>query len=136
MSVRVGSIAPAVLLERLSAQRGMEVSRRTLAVVDVRDDDFEGGHLEQALHVPAHEFHDDVAAHVPSLVNKSTVAFHCMFSQVRGPKAARRFAYALEAYASLSDPAPTLPEVVIVEGGFYAVSRLQGEYPEEFADMK
>ncbi|WFD31018.1 protein-tyrosine-phosphatase [Malassezia sp. CBS 17886] len=63
---------------------------RQIAVVDVRDDDFDGGHIVGAIHAPSSNFSVDVDELVRGpLRNYSKVVFHCSLSQQRGPKAAR-----------------------------------------------
>ena len=54
-------------------------------IVDVRDDDFEGGHIKGAINVPYHQFSDRVTTLVDELEGKDAVIFHCALSQQRGP---------------------------------------------------
>ncbi|KAJ0396293.1 hypothetical protein P43SY_005405 [Pythium insidiosum] len=52
-------------------------------VIDVRDEDFAGGHIRGAINMPEWQFRDD--DFVDQLVEKyrqaEQVVFHCMFSQ-------------------------------------------------------
>ncbi|RUO95317.1 hypothetical protein BC936DRAFT_144497, partial [Jimgerdemannia flammicorona] len=70
-------------------------SRKDYLVVDVRDDDFEGGNIPGALNVPSSVLLD----RIPTLINEYAqvpkVVFHCAMSQVRGPKSARIYREAL-----------------------------------------
>ncbi|KAL9937086.1 hypothetical protein V8E36_004321 [Tilletia maclaganii] len=79
-----------------SIQAG-DVSNKKIAIVDVRDDDFEGGAITGARNVPSTQFHDSVQALVKDLVDVPKVIFHCHLSQQRGPKAARIYAEARKA---------------------------------------
>jgi hypothetical protein len=100
----------------------------------VRDEDRAGGHLAQSAHVPsdeflrgAHRFAKDAAA--AGVVR--TVAFHCTFSQVRGPRCAARFADAL---ARMGGAAADI-RVVVVEGGFKACAKLWPKERDLFEDF-
>jgi rhodanese-related sulfurtransferase len=71
-------------------------SRPRVAVIDVRDSDHIGGHIRGSEWVPT----DQLDARIPELIrlhgDKDKVVFHCMLSQQRGPKAALKFARALD----------------------------------------
>lgn len=55
-----------------------------LAVVDVRDDDYEGGHIKGCIHSPSASFlNGGVDALREKLKNTPVVVFHCALSQVR-----------------------------------------------------
>lgn len=58
-------------------------------VIDVRDDDFEGGHIKGCKNIPSTQFPDQVEKLVEQLKDSKSVLFHCSLSQARGPKAAR-----------------------------------------------
>jgi rhodanese-related sulfurtransferase len=60
-----------------------------VAVVDVRDDDHEGGHIKGCIHSPSTSFLSGVDQLREKLKDTPVVVFHCALSQVRGPKAAR-----------------------------------------------
>lgn len=83
-------------------------------VVDVRDSDYEGGHIRGCTHVPAHQFLANVGAYAARWRNDQRVVFHCMLSQVRGPKCATRLA------ATLADGPPGGPDVFVLDGGWSA----------------
>ncbi|GAA5913216.1 hypothetical protein JCM8208_003237 [Rhodotorula glutinis] len=66
------------------------------AVVDVRDDDYRGGNLPGAIRAPTEQrTEQSVQDLVEQLKDVPTVIFHCTMSQVRGPKAARIYADAM-----------------------------------------
>ncbi|TLD18112.1 hypothetical protein PspLS_10446 [Pyricularia sp. CBS 133598] len=62
-----------------------------VAVVDVRDDDYIGGHIKGALNVPSQQLDARMPTLVRQLQDKPTVIFHCALSQQRGPGAALRY---------------------------------------------
>ncbi len=71
-----------------SAEEGRETNKKSIAIIDVRDDDHIGGHIHSSIHMPSRS----LDAHLPELVktlgDKDIVVFHCALSQQRGPKAA------------------------------------------------
>ncbi|KAK0551200.1 Cdc25 phosphatase Ibp1 [Tilletia horrida] len=101
------------LAERVKAG---DVSRKELAIVDVRDDDFVGGSIVGAKNVPSSSFEQRVDSLVKDLVDVPKVVFHCHLSQQRGPKAARIYSDARkEAIASGALPAgPNQTQQVVV----------------------
>lgn len=94
-------------------------------VVDVRDDDFIGGHVPGALNVPSVTFRDSLAAIRTAAKDKSIVVFHCMKSQVRGPKCARIMAE----YVAVSGA--EFPPIAILEEGFSGWVEFVSELTEE-----
>lgn len=125
----VHRIVASELLTKLRAQASLPAAKRPLLVYDVRDEDHEGGHLKQSIHTGSETMMRDahrVAASLPD--SARMVAFHCTFSQVRGPSCARRVADALaRKYAGMKkagEEAGEEVEVYVVEGGFKALARL------------
>jgi rhodanese-related sulfurtransferase len=117
----------------LRAQQSIPAAQRPLVVIDVRDDDFGGGHIAQARNVPAAEFLASVSTQALAVAGKETVVLHCAFSQVRGPKCAGRLAAAL---AELRDVrAAPAPHVAVLEGGFSAFARMYRTDPSLFSDF-
>ncbi|KAG6012652.1 hypothetical protein E4U54_007375 [Claviceps lovelessii] len=61
------------------------------AIIDVRDEDFIGGHIKGCVNIPTLQ----LDAMMPTLVRKlketKTVIFHCALSQQRGPSAALKY---------------------------------------------
>lgn len=78
----------------LSSQLLNPTTASKVAVVDVRDNDYVGGHVKDSIHAPI----DQLDARMPELLrtlkDKDKVVFHCMLSQQRGPKAALAYARA------------------------------------------
>ncbi|KAJ1932287.1 Cdc25 phosphatase Ibp1 [Linderina pennispora] len=73
-----------------------KIAGKDYVVVDVRDSDYNGGHIPGAVNVPAHEMHDQAAALVQKYADVPEVIFHCALSQVRGPKSARIYNEAVQ----------------------------------------
>ena len=92
-----------------------------VAIIDVRDEDFEGGCIPGAVNVPSESFDDRVVSLVDELRNHDMVVFHCMLSQVRGPSCAARFATQLKKVEGHS------VEVRVLANGFKGWSRRFGD---------
>ncbi|KAI8354508.1 Rhodanese-like domain-containing protein [Mortierella sp. GBAus27b] len=58
-------------------------------VIDVRDDDYVGGHIPGAVNYPSRELPDLLPQLIETYRDVPELYFHCALSQVRGPKAAR-----------------------------------------------
>ncbi|OJD28885.1 rhodanese-like protein [Diplodia corticola] len=89
----------------------------SVAVIDVRDSDFFGGHIRGCTNVPTSALDYKLPELVRHLKSTSTVVFHCALSQQRGPSAALR--YLRERGRLLGDDGPGEgQEVCVLEGGF------------------
>lgn len=62
-----------------------------LAIIDVRDDDHVGGHINSSTHVPSLSLDYRIPELVRTMAGKEVVIFHCALSQQRGPTAALRY---------------------------------------------
>ncbi|KAK3059297.1 hypothetical protein LTS18_011191 [Coniosporium uncinatum] len=62
-----------------------------IAVIDVRDSDYIGGHIRGSRHTPSNTLDHAIPELVRTLRDKETVVFHCTMSQQRGPSAALRY---------------------------------------------
>lgn len=60
-------------------------------------EDYIGGHIKGSWNIPAHQLDAMMPTLLRKLKDKKTVVFHCMLSQQRGPKAARRYMQEREA---------------------------------------
>lgn len=94
----------------------------SLVVVDVRDDDRDGGHIKGSVHVPSHDFKRRLSDLIIQWKSKPAIVFHCMLSQKRGPSCASAFVRSLED-AIERGAIDKAPEVLILEGGFMAFAR-------------
>ncbi|RUS14780.1 Rhodanese-like domain-containing protein [Endogone sp. FLAS-F59071] len=105
--------APYIESEQVAAMLREKAAGKDYLVVDVRDDDFEGGNIPGALNIPSSTLLD----RIPNLINDyskvPTVVFHCAMSQVRGPKSARIYKEAL-----LLNGIKTEQQVYVLRGGF------------------
>ncbi|KAH6673926.1 Rhodanese-like domain-containing protein [Plectosphaerella plurivora] len=63
----------------------------TIAVVDVRDDDYLGGHIKGGMNMPSNTLEYMMPTLLRRLEGKKTVVFHCALSQQRGPSAALQY---------------------------------------------
>ncbi|CAL5229180.1 g12457 [Coccomyxa viridis] len=97
-----------------SLLRGPEKS--DTCVLDVRDDDFRGGHIPGCLNIWSDEFADD--DDVDSIIQKHALGQYkmivvtCFMSQQRGPFCARRLASRLETL-----DVPQKPVINVLYGG-------------------
>ena len=62
-----------------------------LAIIDVRDSDYIGGHIKGCQNVPVYQHDFRMPELVRTLRDKDTVVFHCALSQQRGPSSALRY---------------------------------------------
>ncbi|KAL8415143.1 hypothetical protein RB594_006105 [Gaeumannomyces avenae] len=110
-------------LERISAAKLRDLmlapgaDSTKIAVIDVRDDDYIGGHIKGCLNYPSHTLDATMPSLVRQLQDKPTVVFHCALSQQRGPGAALRYIREREALLTKSkepgitaDPASKEPD--------------------------
>ncbi|KAJ3091047.1 hypothetical protein HK102_001867 [Quaeritorhiza haematococci] len=98
-------------------------------IVDVRGDDFEGGHIPKCKNIPSDEFLVKVSQYVDEFRSVKKVVFHCALSQVRGPKCASRY------YAALANQEPQRQqEVLTLRGGFTTWQAKYKKRPELVQD--
>ncbi|KAK4032287.1 Rhodanese-like domain-containing protein [Parachaetomium inaequale] len=93
----------------LAAQETPAAGDPTIAIIDVRDDDYIGGHIKGSLNVPSRTLDAMLPTLVRQLQDKQAVVFHCALSQQRGPAAALR--YIRERERTLAGPAGPEEEV-------------------------
>lgn len=98
-----------------------------VAVVDVRDSDFMGGHIRGCLHFPSGELPDRMPELQKQILDMDArdVVFHCALSQVRGPLSTLKF---LRANAAGLDDRLKVLRVYVLKGGF---TRWQQDYGED-----
>ncbi|KAH9933168.1 Rhodanese-like protein [Epithele typhae] len=93
-----------------------KVPMKDYLVIDVRDDDRDGGNITGSHSAPSAQFYVRVNDLVQKTKAVPTVVFHCALSQVRGPQAARTYA---EARDQLEGDGEDIPhQVLILRGGF------------------
>ncbi|KAK0620126.1 Rhodanese-like domain-containing protein [Immersiella caudata] len=81
----------AATLSKLILAQAATAGDPTIAIVDVRDDDYIGGHIKGAQNAPSRSLDAMLPTLVRKLQDKETVVFHCALSQQRGPSAALRY---------------------------------------------
>lgn len=73
-----------------------------IAIIDVRDEDCIGGHIKGSVNVPSRSLDHKWPELLRTLKDKEKVVFHCSLSQMRGPKAAKRYLFERERLEELS----------------------------------
>jgi len=95
-----------------------------VSVIDVRDNDFVGGHILGCQNVPVNTHDYRIPELVRTLKKQDTVVFHCALSQQRGPSSALRYLRERERMAEkgelgIADDGGDLKQrVCVLEGGF------------------
>ncbi|WBW70703.1 Cdc25 family phosphatase Ibp1 [Schizosaccharomyces osmophilus] len=112
-----------------------------ISVIDVRDDDFEGGHIPGCINIPSEQFLALVDEYVEQLLQQKDIVVHCTYSQMRGPKAARILYETLRSKAQnlwskkelssveKEESFQKLPSIYILHGGFLAWRSRFGNVP-------
>ncbi|EAQ87786.1 hypothetical protein CHGG_04405 [Chaetomium globosum CBS 148.51] len=125
-------------LQRLSAaslsQTLLEAQERatsgdpTIAIIDVRDDDYIGGHIKGSLNIPSRTLDAMLPTLVRQLQDKQTVVFHCALSQQRGPAAALRYLRERERIAGEGGKDGVVEQkVFVLDRGFVGWQEVYGE---------
>jgi len=92
-------------------------------IIDVRDDDFSGGNIQSAVHFPSSEasttkisylWNELKDSHADKKDAQKKVIFHCMLSQMRGPRIANSFLQSI----GQEEIEEAGFEVAILEGGY------------------
>lgn len=82
-------------------------------IVDVRGDDYDGGHIPGAINVPANQMYDKANDLISEYKDVPKIYFHCALSQVRGPKSARIYSETMNNLGVQTDQ-----KVKILRNGF------------------
>lgn len=105
-----------------------------IAIIDVRDGDYVGGHILGCTNVPSGNLDWKMPELVRTLKYKEVVVFHCALSQQRGPSAALRYlrerdkALAKEAAKKAEEGGEVKEQkVYVLEGGFVKWQEKFGE---------
>ncbi|KAK5108016.1 hypothetical protein LTR62_008851 [Meristemomyces frigidus] len=105
-----------------------------IAIIDVRDSDYIGGHIKSCLNVPVQTHDYRMPELVRNLKDKEMVVFHCALSQQRGPSSALRFLRERERMGARGEVGVrgdgedlgAGQRVVVLEGGFVKWQELYG----------
>jgi Cdc25 family phosphatase len=81
--------------------------------VDLRDQDFYGGHIPGCVHITAQQFRDNIDGAMAKLQHAGLVIFHCLISMHRAPMCAKLYKERLMQLGRQQ-------EVAVLEGGFTA----------------
>lgn len=87
-----------------------------LAIIDVRDNDYIGGHILGCQNVPTNTHDYRMPELVRTLKDKDTVVFHCVLSQQRGPSSALKYLRERERLGE--EGLEEKQKVYVLEGGF------------------
>ncbi|KAF4123053.1 hypothetical protein GMORB2_6601 [Geosmithia morbida] len=99
----------------------------TTAVIDVRDDDYIGGHIKGSINVPSRQFDAMMPTLARRLLDKKTVVFHCALSQQRGPSAALKYLRERDgALKALGLEPPQEQSVSVLQDGFTGWQEVYG----------
>ncbi|KAG0283215.1 hypothetical protein BGZ96_012409 [Linnemannia gamsii] len=74
-----------------------KVPGKDYLIIDVRDSDYAGGHIRGSVNIPSSELPEKLPTLIEEHKDVPQLFFHCAMSQIRGPKAANRWADALAA---------------------------------------
>ncbi|KEQ86293.1 Rhodanese-like protein [Aureobasidium pullulans EXF-150] len=102
----------------------------SMAVIDVRDSDYIGGHIAGGTNIPSNTHDYKMPELVRTLKDKETVVFHCALSQQRGPSAALRYLRERERLSPGMEGESKGQTVYVLDGGFVKWQELYGEDKE------
>ena len=126
---------PRISKEALAARLLDVPNDPKLAIIDVRDSDYIGGHILGCTNITSSSLDYKLPELVRTLKDKNTVIFHCALSQQRGPGAALRYLRARESLGGVKNEKKSVDEtkegetegeatsveeqkVYVLEGGF------------------
>eukprot|EP00667_Euglena_gracilis_P020917 EG_transcript_22739 len=117
---------------RLHAENLEEMLKgeKALVVIDVRGEDYQGGHITGSINCPYDEFPANLDSLVEAHGKAEQVVFYCMNSQVRSPSCASLF------MAKVKETFPdSNQEVFVLIGGFLQWVRPRSGNPELVVDF-
>lgn len=97
--------------------KGDGEAKKDYLVVDVRDEDFEGGNIKNAANWPSKQLSTTVDELVNDAKDVPLLIFHCTLSQMRGPTAARKYVQSRVKSLEEGEGNPN-QEVVVLQDGF------------------
>ncbi|KAH0491812.1 hypothetical protein TgHK011_003220 [Trichoderma gracile] len=126
--VSLKRVSAKALSEKILAEA--EQADPSLAVIDVRDVDYIGGHIKGSTNIPCNQLDALMPTLIRKLKDKKTVVFHCALSQQRGPLAALKYLRERDGLLAALGEAPLeeKQEVFVLERGF---TGWQEEYGED-----
>ncbi|CAK7205714.1 Cdc25 phosphatase Ibp1 [Sporothrix eucalyptigena] len=112
------------------ADRILAPTAQSLAIVDVRDDDYIGGHIKGSLHFASGSLDATLPTLLRKLQDAETVIFHCALSQQRGPGAALKYLREVSTQQQKASGGivPSKPQTVyVLDRGFVGWQEMYGE---------
>ncbi|EMR08136.1 hypothetical protein PNEG_03574 [Pneumocystis murina B123] len=100
--------------------KNTENKAKDIIIVDVREDDFIGGHIKGALHIPSYKLSSHILNLVEETKKAKEIIFYCSFSQQRGPAGARLFLVEQQKIHNIKgiQEKTIFPKVYVLRGGF------------------
>ncbi|KAJ1969282.1 Cdc25 phosphatase Ibp1 [Dispira parvispora] len=92
-------------------------AKQDYLVIDVRSDDYPGGHIPNGVNIPAGQFRDYTNYLLTNYAQVPVIVVHCALSQVRGPKVARILREALASHNAAQGLTPAPSQVRVLRGG-------------------
>ena len=83
--IQAPSLREWVLSQSSPSQPPSSSTPKSFKIVDVRDDDYMGGHIPGCINVPSRQFSFRVDGLVDELKDHEAIVFTCALSQQRGP---------------------------------------------------
>ncbi|GAB0133080.1 hypothetical protein EsDP_00001496 [Epichloe bromicola] len=96
------------------------------AIIDVRDDDYIGGHIKGCTNIPSVQLDAMMPTLVRKLKDTKTVVFHCALSQQRGPSAALKYLREKDCLSKREGEGAVEQEVLVLDRGFEGWQRVYG----------
>ncbi|KAF2864422.1 Rhodanese-like protein [Piedraia hortae CBS 480.64] len=132
------SIATLPRISREALAQLVRAKKPGLAIIDVRDSDYIGGHIVGCRNVPVNTHDYRIPELVRTLKDDDTVVFHCSLSQQRGPASALRYLRERDCMVEngkvgkRSDGADVraAQKVYLLDGGFTKWQEIYGEDAE------
>lgn len=125
MSLYTISDLPRISREKLATL--VRSKSPSLAVIDVRDSDYIGGHIVNGINAPTHTHDYRMPELVRTLKDKEIVVFHCALSQQRGPSSALRYLRERERLQPVEDKAASNAKADTSAEGVKADATADGE---------
>jgi Cdc25 family phosphatase len=96
-------------------------------IIDVRDEDVLFGRIPNSVHIPSRNYESMLPDLVKTYSTKKAVIFHCMHSEIRGPKCAAMFKEML--------PARHPTKICLLAGGFECWASKYQDEPDLLDDF-
>lgn len=99
-------------------------------VIDVRGPDYRYGCVRGSINIPSNEFDSNIPKIISEYTPRvNTFVIHCMRSQIRGPRCARKLIRYLLLNTEARDDLTKLPNIYLLQGGLKRWNELYGNDP-------